>query len=245
MSREPFHLLPIPKVEVYREVLRQLDALVATLSPGDRLGAERELAERLGVSRVSVREALRALESMGKVEIRRNAGTYVVDPDGSLPIEPLRNGLVVDARYLQWLTELRSAVDAKAIELAGRSGIDLAPVRELLHRAATELATSDEGPDPTQDLRFEALLARLAGNPLLARTQRTVHRLWVAAWAEAGLSPGDRHAFHAEHLAMLAALEAGDVARAVDLMHAHVDRPVLAAGDPSTRIEEGDAPTWQ
>lgn len=238
-TREPFQLLPIRHLAVYREVLRQLDALVGTLQPGDRLGAERELAEQLNVSRVSVREALRALESMGKVEIRRNAGTYVVDPDGSVPIEHVRGGLPVDAQYLQWVTELRSAVEEKVVELVGRSGADLAPVRELVQQSGAELAASAEE-DSSMDLRFEALLARLANNPLLARTQRTVHRLWVAGWAEAGMSPGDRHEFHPEHVAILAALERGDTARAVELMHDHVDRPVVERG-----IQEEDAPRWQ
>ncbi|MFZ0214835.1 MAG: GntR family transcriptional regulator [Candidatus Dormiibacterota bacterium] len=238
MDREPFHLLPIRQVAVYREVLRQLDALVATLRPGDRLGAERELAEQLGVSRVSVREALRALESMGKVEVRRNAGTYVVDPIGGLPIEQLRGGLAVDDQYLQWLTELRSAVEQKVIEVAGRRHVDLAPVQELLRRSATELA-SWTGSDPSMDLRFEALLARLGGNPLLLRTQQAIHRLWVAGWAEAGLSPGDRHAFHAEHEAMFSALAAGQLTRAVELMHDHVDRPVVG------HEEEEEESRWQ
>ena len=225
--REPFHLRPIPQVDVYREVLRQLDALVGSMRSGERLGAERDLAEQLGVSRVSVREALRALESMGKVEVRRNAGTYVVDPDGRLPVDQLRGGLPVDAEYLQWLTELRAAIETKVIELAGRRGADLAPVRELLERAGAELATTAE--DTMMDVRFEVLLARLAGNPVLARTQQLVHRLWVAGWAEAGLSPGDRREFHAEHLAILAALEAGDTDLAVRRMHEHVDRPVPGA----------------
>lgn len=234
--REPFHLRSIPQVDVYREVLRQLDALVGSMRSGERLGAERDLAEQLGVSRVSVREALRALESMGKVEVRRNAGTYVVDPDGRLPVEALRGGLPVDPAYLQWLTELRAAIETKVVELAARRGADLAPVRMLLERAGVELATSNTE-DTTMDVRFEVLLARLAGNPVLARTQQLVHRLWVAGWAEAGLSPGDRREFHAEHLAILDALEAGEADLAVRRMHEHVDRPVPGAG--AERREDG------
>jgi GntR family transcriptional repressor for pyruvate dehydrogenase complex len=225
-ERRPFQIIPIRQVDVYREVLRQLDGLVSSLRPGERLGSERELAEQLNVSRVSVREALRALESMGKVEIRRNAGTYVLDPNGSLPIEPLRMGLPVDARYLQWLAELRSAIETKVVELVGRQKVDLTPVWALLRQAGDELAARP-GEDGMMDMRFEVLLARLAGNPLLIQMQRMVHRLWVASWAEAGLSPGDRHLFHAEHEGILEALEAGDVDRAMELMHDHVDRPVV------------------
>jgi GntR family transcriptional repressor for pyruvate dehydrogenase complex len=236
-ERRPFEIIPIRQVDVYREVLRQLDGLVGSLRPGDRLGSERELAERLNVSRVSVREALRALESMGRVEVRRNAGTYVLDPDGGLPGDALRRGLEVDTRYLQWLSELRSAIETKIVELVARRRADLGPVRALVRQAGDELAERP-GQDGMMDMRFEVLLAQAAGNELLTRMQRMVHRLWVAGWAEAGLSPGDRHAFHAEHEAILAALEAGDGARAVELMHDHVDRPVV-------EHEEEDASRWR
>lgn len=224
--RASFEIAPIHQVDVYREVFRQLDALASSLTPGDRLGAERDLAERLHVSRVSVREALRALESMGKVEIRRNAGIYVVDPNGSMPIEHVRGGLPADADYLQWLTELRAAIETKVVEVVARVDADLAPVHALLEQAGVELA-AEPGADLTMDLRFESQLAHLAGNPLLVRVQLLVHRLWVAGWAEAGLSPGDRHAFHREHLAILAALDQGDGQRAMQLMHDHVDRRVV------------------
>ncbi|MBO0707984.1 MAG: FadR family transcriptional regulator [Candidatus Dormibacteraeota bacterium] len=222
----PFQIIPIHQVQVYREVLRQLDGLVSGLRPGDRLGSERELAERLRVSRVSVREALRALEGMGKVEVRRNAGTYVVDPAGRLDIDHIRGGLPADSTYLGWLSQLRSAIEVKVVELVGRRRPDLAPARRVLQEAGEELGR-DPGEDRAMDLRFEVVLAQLVENPVLQRTQRMVHRLWVTGWADAGLSPGDRHDFHREHGAILAALESGKVALAARLMRDHVDRPVV------------------
>jgi GntR family transcriptional regulator, transcriptional repressor for pyruvate dehydrogenase complex len=225
-GREPFRIRPIRQVDVYREVLGQLERLVGSLRPGDRIGSERELAEQLRVSRVSVREALRTLEAMGRVEIRRNAGCFVIDPEGTLPPDRLRAGMAVDAEFLQWLSELRAALDAKAVELAARRGkLDLAPLRGLLEQTGAELAGS-EGADTSMDMRFEAVLARMAGNPLLIRLQATVHRLWAEAWSEAGLAAGDRREFHREHEAILAALERGEGQRAVRLMNEHVDRTV-------------------
>lgn len=225
-GREPFRIRPIRQVDVYREVLGQLERLVGSLRPGDRIGSERELAEQLRVSRVSVREALRTLEAMGRVEIRRNAGCFVVDPEGTLPADRLRAGMAVDAEFLQWLSELRAALDAKAVELAARRGdLDLAPLRELLEQTGAELA-GDEDVETSMDIRFEAVVARMAGNPLLTRVQAAVHRLWAEAWTEAGLAAGDRHEFHREHREILAALERGDGPGAVRLMSEHVDRTV-------------------
>ena len=231
-DRRSFRLLPIKQVHVYREVFAQLDTMVAGLQPGDRLQSERELADLLQVSRVSVREALRALESMGKVEIRRNTGAFVVDPEGTLPVEQLLAGAEPGLESLQWLTDLRAAIETRVVQLVARQPQpDLLPVREFLARAAEELTDQDTD-QGSLDLRFEALLARAAGNPMLERAQKWVHQAWVTAWSGFGLAPGDRHTLHAEHVAILAALEAGDTVTAVQRMEDHVDCQVRDAATP-------------
>ena len=233
-ERRSFRLLPIKQVHVYREVFTQLDKMVATLRPGERLWSERELAERLGVSRVSVREALRALESMGKIEIRRNAGAFVLDPDGTLPAELLLSGLEPNAQSLQWLTDLRAAIESRVVTLlASKPHADLAEAAAFLERAATEL-TEQDTEQGSIDLRFEAILARAAGNPMLERTQKWVHQAWVTAWSEFGRAPGDRRTLHEEHCAILAALVEGDGPLAVRRMEAHVDCLVRAIESEGT-----------
>jgi GntR family transcriptional repressor for pyruvate dehydrogenase complex len=228
-ERPSFRLLPIQQVYVYREVFAQLDRMVASMQPGERLRSERDLAEGLQVSRVSVREALRALESMRKIEIRRNAGAFVLDPDGTLPAEQLLLGVAPDLASLQWLTDLRAAVETRVVQLlARRPDADLRPVHEFLERAAGELADQDVE-QGSLDVRFEALLARAAGNPMLERVQKWVHQAWVTAWGEFGRAPGDRRTLHTEHIAILAALEAGDAALAVARMEDHVDCQVRDA----------------
>ncbi|MCI2418239.1 FCD domain-containing protein [Saccharopolyspora sp. K220] len=223
-DRPSFRLMPIKQLDVYREVLRQLEKLVAECASGDRLPAERELAEQLQVSRVSVREALRSLESMGKIEIRRNAGAFVIDPDGAPPIELLLPPS--GDTGLQWLTDLRAAIETRVVQLVGQQAdADLTPVRDLLARIADELL-AEETQQGSLDLRFEAALAQFAGNPLLLRMQKWVHRAWIASWSEAGVAPGDRRSLHTEHVEILAALQQGDAEQAVRRMEQHVGRRV-------------------
>ncbi|GAA2756447.1 FadR/GntR family transcriptional regulator [Actinopolymorpha rutila] len=225
-DREPFRLLPIKQVQVYREVFAQLDRLVSGSKPGTRLLPERELAEQLQVSRVSIREALRALESMGKVEIRRNSGTYVVDPEGTLPVEYLLAGLEPGVATLRSLTEVRAAIETRVVQAVGRQDApDLRPAREFLARATEELSGEDTD-QGSLDLRFEAILGRAADSPMLVRVQKWIHQAWITAWGEYGAAPGDRRSLHAEHAAILDALERGDVAQAVSQMDAHVDRHI-------------------
>jgi len=70
---------PIKSTRIYEEIVRQVKQLIAEgrLKSGDQLPPERDLAEKFVVSRTSVREALRALESLGFVEIRPGEGTFV------------------------------------------------------------------------------------------------------------------------------------------------------------------------
>jgi len=230
-EREPFEIVPIKRVDVYESVLAQLNALITDsgMEPGDRLPPERELVERLGVSRVSVREALRALESMGKIEIRPNAGSFLVHPNGNAIASQLKAVLRVDRAFLEHLVDVRAAVEDKVVALvAGRgAAADLGAVRAAVERSGADL---DESGEPgSMDLRFEAALARESGNPLLAEMQRSVHQLWVEAWGECGIAPGDWRRFYAEHLAILEALERGDGALARRLMADHVDRTVEGA----------------
>lgn len=230
-GREPFEIVPIKRVDVYESVLAQLNALISEsgMEPGDRLPPERELVERLGVSRVSVREALRALESMGKIEIRPNAGSFVVHPNGNAFAKQLKAILPVDRAFLEHLVDVRAAVEDKVVALvAERAEADLSAVSATLERSQADL--NESGERGSLDLRFEAALAREAGNPLLAEMQRSVHQLWVEAWSECRIAPGDWYRLHAEHLAILDALEKGDGELARRLMADHVDRTVEDSG---------------
>ena len=82
---------PIKAKKIYEEIVEQIRLLMAggELKPGDKLLPERELADRLQVSRASVREAIRALEMMGFVEIRPGDGTFVRDRNTDEIIQPL------------------------------------------------------------------------------------------------------------------------------------------------------------
>lgn len=229
-ERKAFEIVPIKRVDVYESVLAQLNALITEsgMEPGDRLPPERELVERLEVSRVSVREALRALESMGKIEIRRNAGSFVVHPNGNALANQMKSVLPINRAFLEHLIDVRVAVEDKVISLvAERPGVDLSAVHDAIERSASDL--NETGEPGNLDLRFEAALARESGNPLLAEMQRSVHQLWVESWSKCGIVPGDWRQFHAEHLAIFDALAKGDDGFARRLMAEHVDRTIEKA----------------
>ena len=82
---------PIKSTRIYEAIVRQVKAMIAEgrLKSGDQLPPERDLAEKFVVSRTSVREALRALESLGLIEIRPGEGTFVREVSVESLIEPL------------------------------------------------------------------------------------------------------------------------------------------------------------
>ncbi len=110
------------------------------LHPGDPMPAEAELARQLGVSRPSLREAMKVLQTIGVIETRHGAGTFV----GSFDLRPLTDGLAFQIRVEQQRTNVPRDV-AELLEL-----------RELLECALVRRLALQE-PDPAQVARLSAL----------------------------------------------------------------------------------------
>ena len=93
------------------------------LGPGDRLPAERELAATMGVSRSSLREALRALTVLGVTEMRHGTGTYVSSLEPDLLVRPLSFVLSLSDGGFDQLFEARKVVEPAIAALAGRGSM--------------------------------------------------------------------------------------------------------------------------
>lgn len=224
-ERPSFRIVPIPHIDVYEAVLDQLKGLVAEMEPGDRLPAERDLAERFGVSRVSLRAALRSLESMGRIEIRRNAGSFVLNPQSSPITGWLKELEPINEEFLNHLVEVRASIEDRVLMVVHRKHPDYSPIVALLDTIEHGL-DADDREGGSLDVRFEAMLGGMSGNPLLTELQKSAHELWVDAWGTCGIAPGDPLGLLDEHRRILDALVAGDINSARVIMAAHVDRQV-------------------
>ncbi|MGP4113485.1 FadR/GntR family transcriptional regulator [Streptomyces sp. 4N509B] len=221
-----------------QERIKQL-ILRRRLAPGDPLPTEGELTRRFGVSRNSVREALKALQAVNIVDIRHGFGTYV----GSLSLDPFVEGVVFRAAVrhrhgeasLAELLEVREALEAGLIgSVAGRMPApDLAALRELVEEMERE-ATDEDRVTAGTDRAFHLALYRSLGNHLLSEV---LDAFWAALHrvrAELREDRQDPGVTCARHRAILAALEEGDAAGAVAAMRDHFAgiRAVLSAGGP-------------
>ena len=136
------------------------------LKAGDRLSPERVLAEQFGVSRVTVRDALRSLEAMGLIEVKVGArgGAFVTAPNGSKVAQTMSDMMLMAATTPEDIVEARLIVELGTVSLACARATDddLAALRELSDRAEAALAAGTYTRDLSWD--FHALLARAAHN---------------------------------------------------------------------------------
>src|SRR5262249_37075710 len=113
---------PVRNIRIYEEIVRQIRGLVADgrVKSGDRLPPERDLAERFRVSRASVREALRALQVTGLIEIRPGEGTFVREVSVEALVEPLARVILAQREGVAELYEARRLLEPPIAGLAAR-----------------------------------------------------------------------------------------------------------------------------
>jgi GntR family transcriptional repressor for pyruvate dehydrogenase complex len=138
------------------------------LQPGDRLPPERELAKQLGISRPALRAGLGSLISMGVLQSRQGAGTFIVDGPPALDSEPLRLLAELHGFSYDHMFETRSILEVGAAGLAAEraTGDQLATMAEEIAEMFAWLN------DPQQflvhDIAFHRAVAAASGNPTLA-----------------------------------------------------------------------------
>lgn len=197
--------------------------LAGELAPGDRLPPEKELSERLGLSRSSLREAVKALEVIRVLDVRRGDGTYVTSLEPRLLLEAM--SFVVDLHDDQSVLEIfavRRILEPAASALAARNADedDLARLREVLE--GVDHATDVEGL-VAHDLEFHRGIADATGNSYLAGLIDSLSSHTVRARIWRGITQEDAVGRTLEeHHAILEAITTGDGELAAALTVAHV-----------------------
>src|SRR3954466_12710801 len=137
---------PITVARASSAIADQIRAAILTgkLTAGERLSPERELAEQFGVSRVTVRDALRSLEAMGLIEVRVGArgGAFVTVPTGSIVGQTMSDMMMMSAVTPEDIVESRLIVELGTITLACSRATDedIQKLRDLAERGREALA---------------------------------------------------------------------------------------------------------
>lgn len=158
------------RAPLYEQVAQRVRDLAASagLQPGDRLPPERELAQRLGVSRSSVRQALTLLRAAGLIHTRQGDGVYLQRPPEEIHAD-LTTAAIAAQQSMPQVMEVREALETHLARLAARrrSSQDVDRLRAAYDAMATAI---ERGEDPCDaDAQFHAAIAHAADNPMLER----------------------------------------------------------------------------
>ena len=229
-------LEPVKSIRIYEDIVRQVKALIGDgrLTSGDRLPPERELAERFRVSRTSVREALRSLQSRGLIEIRAGEGAFVCDVSVEALIEPLALVILPHREAVRELFEARTLLEPAIAALAARraSREEIAEMDRILIEQAREVASGRTG--MAQDSALHAAIANAAHNRAIVRIVNALVDLLGQSREESLLIRGRPRRSHQDHRRILGAIRRRDENGARRAMLTHltaVERLVLGNAD--------------
>lgn len=219
-------LEPVKKQRLYREIVEQITQLIAEgkLKIGDRLPPERELMDTLSVSRASLREALKALELMGLIEVRHGEGSFVKGVSLEALINPMASALVVQDGTVLEIVEARELLETQIARLAAKRATPEAIKKARAAISMREKFLAENNiPDLIQsDTDFHLAIAEATGNDLLVRMMTGITDILVRARAKTILLPNMPQDSQESHRKILAAIESGDADAASQAMREHL-----------------------
>jgi len=226
-------LRPYRAFETIVEAIRERIA-DRRLANGQRLPAERELAAQFGVSRPTLREAFRVLESMGLVESRMGSGRYIVSPAGG---DPAESAAYMGERGLLPFIEFLLGIEPYLAMLAARRATD-----SDLRRIETTLRSErpDRRDEAAADTSFHLAVTEAAHNRVardVLQSER-VALYWADLWVS--VIPASHAAILAEHEAVYRAIGAHDEAAAGDEMRRHLEA-ALDRVRRASRLQSGES----
>ncbi len=231
---------PVKSKKIYEEIVAQIKDLIAKggLNPGDRLLSERELAEKLAVSRASVREALRTLELMGLVEIRTGEGTFVREASTDAFVHPLAAILALERGTFHQVYEVRRIIESACAHLAA----ERVTPKELMEMEAA-LRQMEEDMDQGRlgdlaDTRFHLAIAEATHNPILATLMQTisdsVHQVVKSARRKLFETPGNAQQLLQQHWQIFYSIRDRKGNEALNHMFQHL---IFAEGEMAKELD--------
>jgi DNA-binding FadR family transcriptional regulator len=216
--------------KAYEQVADQLRDLIVTggLAPGDRLPNEAMLARDFGVSRATVREALRVLAAQNLIRTAKGAagGSYVTLPtvDHISAFVRANVNILTESEHvtLEELLEARELLEVPAARLAAarRSPADLERLRATIPSDAMRLGTREEF---AYNSEFHTLVIDASGNTLLAIAAQPIYSVLQTNLARSTLGRQFHRGIHHQHQQITEAIGAGDAEAAAIEMRDHLE----------------------
>ena len=217
----------VVKSTVPGQVIEQIKELLikGELKRGDRLPPERQLADMLGVSRPSLREALRALEYAGMLETRVGEGIFVADGD-SIMVNNIQMLHLIKQYALEEMIEVRKVLETASVRFAviRARDEDLAALRELLEQSRGQIA--NKAAFIKADYAFHQAIAVASGNSILVTMLQTMRTMMSDFNSQLLTSQEGRQQVYAHHEKIVEAILGRDEKAARDAMLLHLENVV-------------------
>ncbi|WP_158084189.1 FadR/GntR family transcriptional regulator [Marispirochaeta aestuarii] len=212
-------------VEKFRQAIGE-----GSLKIGDKLPPERELCTQLGVSRTSLREAVRILEAYGILESIQGGGTFVTDRFAENVFDFLGFGGALDRNTLVHLLQTRRILEAGAIAQAVSVAEDkeLEELEAIVDSLEKETETAKLG---LLDARFHETIIELSRNPILTSVYRLIYKMMTRAVSTVIAYPTARGIAVADHRNILSAMKKRDKVQCLDLVDAHAEHTLKLIDD--------------
>ena len=217
---------PIRKTRVAEQIADRIRMLIldGTFPAGQPLPAERPLAERFGVSRGSIRDALRTLETIGLLVTRHGQGTFPQELDVERLVAPLASILRYRHDLEDELLDVRRMFEPAVARVAATrvTDEDLADLQRILAAQRRKLKTRQSA--IVEDTAFHEVLARATRNRVVVSIMATLNDLLMESRTHALKQKGRPGRSMLGHEAVVAALRQRDADAAADAMREHIDQ---------------------
>jgi GntR family transcriptional repressor for pyruvate dehydrogenase complex len=213
----------IRKNRVHEEVAKQIERMIVQkLQPGDKLPAERDLAEMLGVSRSSIRDAMRRLEIVGLVQPRQGAGTVVREISTETLVSPLANVIAHRRQLVGELLDFRRMLEPPLAARAAThaSNGEIAGMDEILRRQDKKVRHGELAVE--EDTEFHYRIALASGNSVVLKVMDVVMDLLRETRSRSLQTEGRPQKSLAGHKRILAAMKRRDAVAAETAMRLHI-----------------------
>lgn len=225
-SGESRLITPIKKTRIAEEVADRIRVLMldGTFPPGQPLPSERHLAERFGVSRGSIRDALRTLETIGLLETRHGQGTFPHELSVDRLVAPLASVMAYRSDLQDELLDVRRMFEPAVARVAAERATDedLVELQRLLDVQRQKLKAGQSA--IVEDTAFHAILARATRNRVVMSIMATLNDLLVESRTQSLKQKGRPARSIDGHEAVVAALRRRDSEGASQAMYNHIDQ---------------------
>jgi len=223
-------LKPISRVTLADEIFNQVLELIINreLSPGEKLPSERDLSDKLGVGRSSVREALRALATIGLLDTRPGEGTFVTKSPTLFFLSPFILREHITKENVSKIMEARLVLEVKLAAFAAERGTK--EEKDLIRQCFDNMIAAKDDYERClmEDWRFHEAIAQAANNSYLFQMFLMTRHL-VQEWM---YKPPQEHIYDyirpswEEHRKILDSIQAGDVSAAGIAMQKHLENAI-------------------